>query len=96
MHASDIGPAYLATLEKAPASSNYNIIGACVPLAEFAAGAKSVLGDVPIESIPVEEAYKTLNIYAYALSIAQRFSTEKATKELGWTAKKTTVTQLWE
>jgi len=85
----DLAQLYVLALEKAPAGTLYNAaqgpsyhIGEVAEAASIGAGAKG-----KTQAIPLEEARKTMGVFADALVLDQQVSGEKAKKELGWSPR---------
>ncbi|MFN8552718.1 MAG: NAD-dependent epimerase/dehydratase family protein [Candidatus Obscuribacterales bacterium] len=86
VHVEDLADLYLLAIEKAEAGSLYNASSDYLPakqIAELVAGA----AQAQAKSIPLEEARKTLSIFADAFALDQKIGAVKAKQELGWQPK---------
>ena len=82
----DLAQLYVLALEKAAAGSLYNASHGPSYRVREVAEAASIGGGAngKTQSIPLEEARKTMYAFADALVLDQQVSGEKARKELGW------------
>lgn len=95
VHASDVGPMYLAAYEKGAQGSSFLLTGATYKLKDFVQGLKKTKGDVPVESVSLEDAVKAIGFMAHPMAMSQRLIGSAAHEQLGWKASKTTIEQLW-
>jgi nucleoside-diphosphate-sugar epimerase len=88
VHREDIADLYVRALE-APAGSRYVGVGPVCPTAREVAEAvaRSSGSFSGIDSISLEEALEAMGPIAQAFALDQRFSSEKAHRELGWVAR---------
>jgi nucleoside-diphosphate-sugar epimerase len=89
VHVEDLAQLYVLALEKAAASSLYHAahgpsfrVREVAEAASIGAGAKG-----KTQSLPLDEARKTMGAFADALVLDQQVSGEKAKKELGWSPR---------
>jgi nucleoside-diphosphate-sugar epimerase len=89
----DLARLYVLALEKAPAGSLYNAAhGPSYRIIEVAEAASMQAGAKgKTQSLPLEEARKTMGAFADALVLDQQISGEKAKKELGWSPQAASV-----
>jgi nucleoside-diphosphate-sugar epimerase len=93
VHVDDLAQLYVLALEKAVPGSLYNAAhGASYRVREVAEAA-SIGGGAKgkTQSLPVDEARKTMGPFADALVLDQLISSEKAKKELGWSPRAASV-----
>jgi nucleoside-diphosphate-sugar epimerase len=88
VHREDIATLYVRALE-APAGASYLGVGPVCPTAREVAEAVARSGGsfAGIDSITLEEALDTMGPIAEAFALDQRFTSEKANRELGWVAR---------
>ena len=86
VHVDDLAQLYVLALEKAAAGSLYHAAhGPSYRVLEVAEAA-SIGGGAKgkTQAVPLDEARKTMGVFADALVLDQQVSGEKARKELGW------------
>jgi nucleoside-diphosphate-sugar epimerase len=89
----DLAKLYVLALEKAPAGSLYNAASGPSYRVREVAEAASIGGGAKgkTQSLPLEEARKTMYAFADALVLDQQVSGKKAEKDLGWTPRAASV-----
>src|ERR1700722_2300842 len=85
----DLAQLYVLALEKAAPGSLYNAAHGPSYRVREVAEAASIGGGAngKTQALPLEEARKTMGAFADALVLDQQISSEKATKELGWSPR---------
>jgi nucleoside-diphosphate-sugar epimerase len=86
VHVDDLASLYTLALQAPAGSLYYATAGQSIPLREVAVAAAARTG-ARVESIPIEEARRSMGPMADALTLDQQISARKATRELGWAPK---------
>ncbi|HEY9731850.1 MAG TPA: NAD-dependent epimerase/dehydratase family protein [Drouetiella sp.] len=87
VHVDDLADLYVLAIEKAQAGSLYNASTEFLPAKEIAELVAKAAGGAQAKSLPLEEARKTLSIFADAFALDQKIGADKAKQELGWQTK---------
>ncbi len=86
VHVDDLAELYVRLVERAPAGAIYNACDASrATVKEIAQAASRAAGkDGEVSMIPVDQARAKMGVFADALVLDQRLSSEKAENELDW------------
>lgn len=87
VHIDDLAELYVLAIEKAQPGALYNASTEFLPAKEIAELVAKVAGAAQAKSLPLEEARKTLSIFADAFALDQKIGAVKAKQELGWQTK---------
>lgn len=84
IHVDDLAGLYVLALQAPAGSLYFASAGRSIPVRDVALASAAPAG-ARVESIPLEEARRTMGPVADALCLDQRISARKAMQELGWT-----------
>jgi nucleoside-diphosphate-sugar epimerase len=85
VHLDDLADLYVRALQAAAGTLLFAAHGAAVRVREVAEAASRAAGaDGKVETVPIEEARKTMGSFADALALDQQISGERAQRVLGW------------
>jgi len=92
VHVNDLADLYVRALSAPAGTLLYAADGPAVTMREIAEAASRAAGaDGRVEIVPVEEARKTMGLFADALALDQQISGERARRLLGWQPQGPTV-----
>jgi nucleoside-diphosphate-sugar epimerase len=85
VHLDDLADLYVRALQAASGTLLFAAHGAAVRVREVAEAASRAAGaEGKVETVPIEEARKTMGSFADALALDQQISGERAQRVLGW------------
>jgi nucleoside-diphosphate-sugar epimerase len=85
VHLDDLADLYVRALQAAAGTLLFAAHGAAVRVREVAEAASRAAGaEGKVETVPIEEARKTMGSFADALALDQQISGERAQRVLGW------------
>jgi nucleoside-diphosphate-sugar epimerase len=85
VHLDDLADLYVRALQAAAGTLLFAAHGPAVRVREVAEAASRAAGaDGKVETVPIEEARKTMGSFADALALDQQISGERAQRVLGW------------
>jgi nucleoside-diphosphate-sugar epimerase len=92
VHVDDLAGLYVLALQAPAGSLYFASAGPSIAVRDVALAAAAPTG-ARVESIPIEEARRTMGPVADALCLDQRIASRKAMQELGWTPTAKSVTE---
>jgi nucleoside-diphosphate-sugar epimerase len=92
VHLDDLAALYVLALRAAAGTLLFAAHGAAIRVRDVAEAASRAAGaDGKVETVPIEEARKTMGPFADALALDQQISGERAQRVLGWRPQAPTV-----
>src|ERR1035438_7769430 len=92
VHLDDLAALYVLALRAAAGTLLFAAHGAAIRVRDVAeAASRAAGGDGKVETVPIEEARKTMGPFADALALDQQISGERAQRVLGWRPQAPTV-----